>query len=506
MALSPCRFVVAWLALRTIVWTALLFLTQPTLPLDVLEHLAWGREWRLVYAHHPGLPAWINEGLNLATGGSRLALSATAPIASSLGIAAVWLLASRVANPRRAAIAALSLEGAWYFNVAAVEFNHNVLQLTICAWLFLLTHRAFVGGDNGKTGGTIWAALGAVAALSLWAKHSSALFLFVSLAWSAWDSRARTQWKTFGPWVALTVFAVLTAPHMLALIDLNFAPAQFALERARDAEKWTHHIAYPLRFGVAQLGAVLPALLLIFLAMGVKAETGGEVSESHKTSDANRAYVFVVAFAPLILALLISAVGGWRFKSMWGAAMVSFIPLWAVLCFASREVNWRRWRVGAVSVAALAALVAAGINLGAPHWNGRGKRIHYPAEEVAAYVESQWRARHPDSPFRHAAGAKHIASLVSFYAPSRPAAILDGDWNDSFWATPSDFAQHGGAIVWVINDGKTKKPPSAGLRRRLPECDSPPGLFRRLENIGQHPPPQNRRTTGPAKRRGRMKD
>ena len=484
MALSPGRLVAAWLAVRTIVWTAILFFTQPALPLDVLEHLAWGREWRLVYAHHPGLPAWINEGLNLATGGSRLALSAAAPIAASLGIAAVWLLARRVLEPRRAAIAALSLEGAWYFNVAAVEFNHNVLQLAVCAWFFFLTHRAFFGDDNGKTDGAAWAALGGVAALSLWAKHSSALFLFAALAWSVWDSRARLRWKTFGPWIAFAVFAALTAPHLLALIDLNFAPTQFALERARDAEKWTHHIAYPLRFGAAQLGAVLPALLLIFLARGRMGKTTG----TGDAGDANRAYVFVVAFAPLILALCVSAVGGWRFKSMWGAAMVSFIPLWAVLCLAPREVNWRRWRIGAAAVAALAALVAAGINVGAPHWNGRGKRIHYPAEAVAAYVESEWRRRHPDSPFRYAAGAIHIASLVSFYAPSRPSAILDGDWNDSFWATPDDFAKRGGAIVWTISDGKRENTPPPDFAKDYPNAIRVPDFSARWKTSADIPP------------------
>ena len=486
--LSPERLVCVWLAARAAVWTALLYFTQPTLPLDVLEHLAWGREWRLVYGIHPGLPAWIDEALNLATRGSHLALSATAPVATSAAMTAVWLLARRLADDRRAAIAALSLEGAWYFNVAATEFNHNVLQLATCAWLFFLAHRAFVGGSQ-KTSPLVWTALGGMAALSLYAKYSSALFLFAALAWSVYDPRARPQWRTLGPWLALAVFAALTAPQAAALIDLQFAPIRYASESVGDAKKWTHHIAYPLRFGAAQLGAVFPALLLIFLARG-KLMNRNTNANAFGAADVNHIFILIVAFGPLALALALSAFGGWRFKSMWGAAMISFIPLWALLWATpyTRELNWRRWQIGAVSMAALAALVAAGINVGGPHWSGRGKRIHYPAEEIADYAESQWRARHPQSPLRFAAGAKHIASLVSFYAPSRPSAILDGDWEDSFWATPEDFAAAGGLIVWTINDGKRTNIPPPDFAADYPDAERVPDFSAKWKTGANIPP------------------
>ncbi|MBE8158401.1 MAG: glycosyltransferase family 39 protein, partial [Betaproteobacteria bacterium] len=144
------RFVAGYLIIRTFVWTALLYFTQPALSMDVLEHLAWGREWRLVYAHHPGLPAWINEILNIAASGSHLAFKATAPVAASLAMLAVWLLARRITDAPRAAVATLSLEGVYYFNAALPEFyfNHNSVQLAAVAWLAYAAHRAFM--DGGK--------------------------------------------------------------------------------------------------------------------------------------------------------------------------------------------------------------------------------------------------------------------------------------------------------------------------------------------------------------------
>ena len=279
-AQSADDFVRTWLIIRTLLWTALLVFTQPTLPLDVLEHLAWGREWRLVYSHHPGLPAWINETLNILTGGSHLALSMTTPLATTAAMAGVWCLARRLTDSPRAAAAALSLEGVWYFNITATEFNHNLLQLAICAWLFFLLHRCFVGAPAGDSDAAeqtghkqarrdwqVWALLGAAAALSLWAKYSSVLFLAAAGIWSLVDARAKDKWWTFGPWLALLVFIALTLPQLWALAGLQFAPFQFALDRAASGDdgRWLDHIVHPLRFGAAQLLAVLPALLLLRL-------------------------------------------------------------------------------------------------------------------------------------------------------------------------------------------------------------------------------------------------
>ncbi len=457
--------VTAWLLVRTVLWTLLLFFTQPTLPLDVLEHLAWGREWRLVYAHHPGLPAWINEALNLATGGSRLALSATAPVSVSLAMAAVWLLAKRVVSEPRALVAMLSLEGIWYFNVVATEFNHNILQLAACAWLFYLTHRAFVGKSDYRH----WIALGLVAALSLYAKYSAVLSLLAAFAWSVAAPATRKRWQTPGPWLALTVFVALTVPQIIALLELRLTPLRFALARADGGTKeWIHHIAYPLRFAIAQAGAVLPALLLCILAIGKK--HGGDSVPGHVTGNkTDRGFVAVAAFAPLLLALLISAVGGWRFRSMWGAAMVSFIPLWLLMVFSTRELRPRRALTGALSIAALTLAVVTLINMGGPYQSGYGKRIHWPGHEIGQHLEAEWRAAF-DAPLRFVAGPKHIAALVSFYAPSRPSAILDGDWEKNFRVTPDEFALCGGIIVWAVHDGKKEDIPPPAFAGDYPEA------------------------------------
>ena len=464
-AMNISRFVAAYFIVRTVILTALFYFTQPSLQMDVLEHLAWGREWRMVYAQHPGLPAWINEAINILTGGSHLALSATSPVATTLAMWAVWTFARRIMDAPRAAIAALSLEGVYYFNAAAAEFSHNVAQLAACAWLFVAAHHAFLGGGKWRA----WFALGAIAALSLYAKYSSPLFLAVLLLWSVAEPHAREKWKTAGPAVAFLICIALTLPQIIALANVDFAPLKYAAGRASSEGAWTDHIVYPFRFAAAQLGACVVAGVLYWCA---RTKSPAELS----MSDAQRRFILVAAFGPLLLALLVSMFGGIKLRSLWGFAMLTFIPLW-LLSQRPRELNWRRWRTGLMATAATVIIAIAAINLGKPLFLEKGKRIHYPGAAIAEKIEGEWRLRHPGSPLHYVVGETHVAALVSFYAPQRPRAVMyDGDWQKSFWASREEFAQTGGAVVYVIEDGRKSRSTLPEFAREYAE-QTPPQTF-----------------------------
>lgn len=460
--MSVLPLLLSYLAIRTVLWTALLYLTQPVLTLDVLEHLAWGREWRWVYTNHPGLPAWLNEIFYSA--GGVFALSLLSPLCTAAAVGAAYYTARLFVAPRLALVAALSLEGVIYFNVLAVEFNHNVTQLAACAGLVAVAGRMFLrpaggGRDDGALAG--WGLLGLVAAVAMFAKYSSALFLFTLLAWSIAAPAARQHWKTTGPWFALLVFLLWNIPQLFALADLQFSPLRFAMSRAGNAENWVAHLLQPLRFFAAQAGAFLLAAILCAVALtGGNSAADADATASTPPDKTRRSFLFAVAFGPLLLALFISLIFGLRLRSMWGAAMLTFVPLWVFVAF-PRPLRWRRWVAAFAVVAVVAPLSAVAIQSGAPFFNGRGKRIHYPGAEIAAKAEELWRAAHPAAPLCYVAGPKHIASLTAFYAAPRLSAVLDGDWQKSFWTTRDEFRKYGGIIVWAADNGRRQAAPPA---------------------------------------------
>ncbi len=455
LTMPLARLLYYYLAVRAVIWSVVLYTTQPSQPLDVLEHLAWAQKWQLVYEHHPGAVAWIVGALDILGGGDSFLLSLPAPIAVSLTMAAVWQMARRVMDDKRALVAVLSLEGIWYFTIIAAEFNHNILQLAAWAFVVVAAHRAFLPDKNTATTATTvtWIVLGIAAALSLYAKYSSLLLLCSLLLWSISDNNVRQCYKQRGVYIALAVFALLTLPQVIALSALEFSPLGFALSRTQGEDSAIWHLLYPAKFVVAQLGALVLAVILCCIAL--QKDSTANIT----TNRTDRRFVLVMAFVPLLLAVCICALGGWRFRSHWGASMLSFVPMAIMLITSGYKLQLRRFVKSAMAVALLSVIITATINTAGPFINERGKRIHYPGAQIGAAIEKMWSAQNPDKPLTAVIGSQHLASLVSFYAPSRPHAIINGNWNLSYGISQKQFNQTGGAIVWMINDGKRKDIP-----------------------------------------------
>lgn len=454
------RLVYCYLAARAVLWAVVLHLTQPSKPLDVLEHLAWAREFQLVYEHHPGAVAWIVGLLDRIGGGDSFLLSLPAPIATSLTMLAVWQLALRITDEKRAVVATLSLEGIWYFGVVAAEFNHNILQLAAWAFVILAAHRAFLPGKQyNHTAPTIdWLILAVAAAFSLYAKYSSALLLGALLSWSIVTPFGRRCYKQSGIYLAMAFFALLTAPQIIALAGLELSPFRFAISRATEASSIIHHITYPARFLLAQCGALSIAVFLCLLAND-KTKT----EPNQKTTLASFFFIMIMATLPVLVAVGVSATTGLRFRSHWGAPMLSFLPL-ALVVYTSiwheYGINLRRFVKGAGAVAAMSIIIVIAINTAAPFVKERGKRIHYPGEQIGKRLDALWQEQNPGKPLTAVVGSLHLASLVSFYAPSRPRAVINGNWSLSYGVPREEFQKTGGIIIWTITDGKTTNTPA----------------------------------------------
>lgn len=106
----PGRLLALVLFVHFIVWSALPFLVDANLPLDLAEDLALGKEWQIGYWKHPPLPWWVAD-LALRTSGSIDAVYILGPLAAVICLYGVWLLGRNVVGPFAALLAVLPLEG-----------------------------------------------------------------------------------------------------------------------------------------------------------------------------------------------------------------------------------------------------------------------------------------------------------------------------------------------------------------------------------------------------------
>jgi 4-amino-4-deoxy-L-arabinose transferase-like glycosyltransferase len=426
-----------------LVWWLLPVLLQHNLPLDVIEQLAWGREWQIVYFKHPPLPAWILESIVVVFGRWALAMYLAGPLASVLALLAVWRLGCELLGRRRAILAMLAQECVLYFTFFTPEFNHNVVLLPLWAAIGLAGYRAIF--NNGS-----WVLLGALMALGMLGKYTTALLLVSLLGLSVLHPGLRKLWGTRGPYVAIGAALLLLLPHLVGLWQIDFAPLLFPFARASAAHHWYDHASYPLLFSAAQLGGVAPALLAMAL-LGWRRE--GETlfeGQPNPLAPEVRAYLWTITWGPAALTVATSLILGLHLKDMWGSPMWCFIGM-----FVMAEVvgpvttgGLQRFAVawGAILVA-VACVFAVQQTIGS-YLMRKPTRGQFPGKELAAVVEQRWHAAVGRAPLAIVAGDVWLAGNIAFYGQERPSVFIDADWTKSPWITPAALARDGAVFIW----------------------------------------------------------
>src|SRR5271154_2470206 len=245
-----------FLALHFAVWPPLPTLLSPTLPLDLIEALTYGREWQLGYDKLPPLPWWLVEIVH-RTFGADVAYYALAQAAVLIAFLFVWATARRIVGATGALVAVLIIDGMHYFQYTAVKFNHDVIQLPFWALAGYAFYAALTRGRLGH-----WLLLGIAFGGALWAKYFVIVLAAPYALFVLFDRKARPALATPGPWLALAVALIIAAPHVMWLFQTDFLPFAYAEHRAAPVRGFIDHIVHPAFFAGSQIFFMLPSFFI----------------------------------------------------------------------------------------------------------------------------------------------------------------------------------------------------------------------------------------------------
>lgn len=436
----PQAIVLAAILLHACVWTFVPSLVNPNLPLDVIEGLAWGHAWQLGYDKHPPLSAWLLELASWVEPGSDWQIYLLSALCVAVAFWAVWRLARDFLSPARAGLAVLLMQGVYYHNFTIPEFNPNVLQLPLWALSVLCFWRALSRGSL-----VAWGLFGLFGALGLLTKYFTAFLILPLGLYLLLEPQARQAWRTRGPYLAMGVALAVLMPHLVWLALNEFQTIAYALGRssALSDSAWVKHLRYPLQFVLAQVLAGIAVAVLLFSL--------GRPTWSRSVEGPQFRFLFAVAIVPLLLVVAVSAGLGLRLRSMWGAPLLIFMPLFVLALFRVEAPKVRRFAVAWFAVFLLAPALYAGLALFQPYATDEGKRVHFPGRTLAQHVEADWRLRYA-RPLRIAIGSEWIAGNIGAYASSRPQVFIDGDVSRSAWLDDARVRSEGAVVVWEIED------------------------------------------------------
>ena len=448
------RAVAAVAVLYVLAWSLLPPLLSPSLPLDVVESLSWGREWQWGYYKHPPLAPWILHVFFLAFGSVGPFLLSQACIAATLWL--VWRTGCRLMAPQRAFIGTVLTMGVAYYTYPALEFNHNVAQMPLWAALGWCLLAAL---QDGRL--RYWALLGLLAGLGMLTKYSVAIVL-LCLALYLVLTPARRVLRQGGPWLALAVMLAVLAPHLVWLWQSEWLPMAYTSSRAV-ADRGSPRLA-AFVFLATQVANHLPLVLIVVAARWLARRHSGPLGAGGRLHTGWPGYLLTLALGPGLLVTLLGVVAGLHLHDMWGVPMWAFSGLLVAAWLPEPGLAALRprllWGV-AVWLLLVSLLLGAYVAWGA-QWRQRPGRTGWPQAALAREAQASWQAL-STCRLDTVAGDYWLAGLIATASPDEPAVFITQDERYSPWVTLPRLQAHGALWVWQ-GDG-VPEPPLLGRLR-----------------------------------------
>jgi 4-amino-4-deoxy-L-arabinose transferase-like glycosyltransferase len=451
--------VIGFAVVHAVLWTLILvnLKTGQDVHMDVAEAYAWGQKFLLGYGKHPPLSGWVAGVWFMVFPVKDWATYALAMATLGTGLVICWLLALRVVDRRRAFLVVVMLALYPIFNFKGFKYNPDILQLVTLPLLMLAYLDAF---DKRSVRSGIW--LGLAGALALMTKYW-VLTMIGAIGLAALIHPARWQFlRSPAPWVAIATLVVAMAPHLMWLVQANFAPIAYAsdsytiTDRAQVRDLALGYVGHNL--ALLALPVALAAVALAWQPRRLKFFSFWSRGPNPGVNPTQALNVWIVqaivAIGPPLGAVLFHI----YIKTDWGISLFFLVPLALVAISAVRVRQialsnlLATWLL--ISLAVLAAspkIVAYDLdrmrNEGAQH-RARSEL----ARELTEVWQGKFRSRWPV-----VAAYTDTGEVMTFYSPDHPAPLTpDEPWGSGL--TSLEEARRSGFIgICETGDWKLEK-------------------------------------------------
>ena len=363
-----------------IIWTLIPTITNTNLPLDTIEHLAWGSDLKLGYAKHPPLIAFILEFFYQIFGSQDWAYY----FLSQLFVVTAFFVVFKFSedffqNRIYVLISVLLLEGIYFYNFTTPEFNVNICQLPFWALTVYYCWKSIKQNDVKS-----WILFGLFSAFGVLSKY---LFFYLIITIKIFFIFILMKEKKFNLkyFIPGTIFLIILLPHLIWLTENNYATITYALHRTgMEESNFLKHIVHPLIFLGKQIGTLVP-LFVMFLFIASK------LKKRFNFKDKKLLFLLTINIAPIFLMFLTSMLMGVKIRTMWMTPFYLFFGVLVVYIFQS-QINLNKIK-SFVSVF-LVLFILSPFAYSYISITQADKRTDYPGKQNAKIAQDWWDSEH----------------------------------------------------------------------------------------------------------------
>jgi len=396
-----------------IIWTLVPTLTNNNLPLDTIEHLAWGSNLDWGFNKHPPVVAFVLEFFYQIFGAQDWAYYLLSQIFVIISFIVVFKLAEEFfKNKVFSLLSVLLLEGIYFYNFTTPEFNVNVCLMPFWALTVLYLWKSFK--DNKIID---WFLVGLFAGLGFLSKY---LFIYLGLAidffilYMIYKNKFNFNFKSF---ISIIPFFIVLLPHLIWLTENNYITITYGLHRTGvEDPDILNHIKHPLIFLGKQIGILIPFFLMLFYLINKF-----EYKISFK--DDKLLFLLVINIAPIALVFLTSMILGVKIRTMWMTPFYLFFGVLVIYIFQS-QINLNKLKGFTTLFIILfifSPFIYAYVSI-----TKTDKRTDYPGKEEAEKVKLFYKNQNQvTGEMAFVKGNEWIAGNLSYHLEERPKWIYD---------------------------------------------------------------------------------
>jgi len=398
-----------FLTTHLILWTLIPTLTNNNLPLDTIEHLAWGSNLDWGFNKHPPAVAFFLEIFYQIFGSQDWVYYLLSQIFVVIAFIFVFKFADDLfENKTLSLVSVLLLEGIYFYNFTTPEFNVNVCQLPFWSLCVYYSWKLF---DKQEIRFKDCFLLGAFAAVGFLSKY---LFIYLLIAINLLFFYVilikRYKKFDFKYIITLEVFIVLLVPHFIWLTNNDYITITYALARTGlENSNFSDHLAYPLIFLVKQVGILIPFFIMsFFLVKRFKFKVS--------LKDKKLIFLIFINLVPLGLMFLTSIITGSKIRTMWMTPFYLFFGVLIVYLLQS-QINLKK--INSFIYVFLFFFFLSPVLYSYVSISQTDKRTDYPGKEIAAKAQIIWNQDF-DKEIEFLTGDEWKAGNLSYHLKSRP--------------------------------------------------------------------------------------
>lgn len=427
----------SFIALHVTCWTLIPAWMRLNLPMDSIEGVVWAQKLSFGYDKAPLLNAWITSLVLKLVGYADWGIYFVSQLCVMICFVALWQLAKKMLSPIHAVLSILVLESFQYYNVGAIDFDDNVLQLPLWALSCLFFYKAVT---EEKWLNWIW--LGVFAGLALLAKYYAVLLL-LAMSIALLLPENRHFFRKSGVYLAAFVCLSVITPHVIWLFHNDFLTIHYVFRRVGDSPAWMNHLTNPLFFLRDEAYAlIVPSLLLMSLCFP-RILASSERLKWNNSADLR--IMLCLGLIPLILAVLLSLLTGIKLHIMWGSALFSLWGILFMLLF-SPQLDTRKVYRFLITLLVLFFVFQMGYILSIRYARD-GSSAHFPGQTMAHALTYDWHQRYKQ-PLSYVVGSRWLVGNMAFYSKDHPIAWIDADSALAPTLDLNDLKRKGALFVW----------------------------------------------------------